>query len=90
MSKLNYETHDDWLADVRRRSRRLPPAYGTPVDDETAKTTTPVPDADQGSRGSPPSVEKKRSADAWLMALRDESKGERAGADYYDAVYGDD
>lgn len=88
---LRYDDADSWLADRERATHGLGPKHGQPLDDDGEPVEQSVPDADQGGshRGSSPGAGKQRSADAWLMEVTDEGRGEHAGdSRHYDDLYG--
>jgi hypothetical protein len=87
---MSYDTPDDFLLDVRRKSKHLPPRQAPP---DPSSALARVPDADQGWKGSPPisvPFRPRLSPDAWLMAIRDEGKGEYWGdMNLYQGMYGE-
>jgi hypothetical protein len=76
MTKIEYDSPDAWLSDLRRRTKGLPLKFGRPVDDIPPLAPPPVPDADQGHRGQPGAGKPTQGKDDWLLSLID-SQGTR-------------
>jgi hypothetical protein len=86
---MSQPTADDWLLSLdHNRTRRLARAEQRTTVEES--TVAPVPDADQGALGVPPSTKPSRSPDSWLMEITDIGRGEHTGdSDDYDRLYAD-
>jgi hypothetical protein len=86
---VSYETPDEFLMSlepaVQRKLRR------EAVESEVEPPKPRVPDADQGHRGSPITVETRPAPDAWLAEVTDLGRYGPDGVgdeDYYRTNYG--